>query len=324
MTGKADRQANDGPAIWPTHEGDVADPQAGTRAGFVALMGPTNAGKSTLLNRLVGAKVAIVSHKVQTTRALIRGIGMFGETQVVFVDTPGLFKPRRSLDRAMVQTAWSGAKDAECICFVIDAPKGLTEIVEAALEALQKLGGPKWLILNKIDQMDQANLLPLIADINTKLAFGETFPVSATTGEGLDTLVDKLRETMKPGPWLYPEDQLSDLPMRMLASELTREKLYERLHQELPYVSHVVTEDWKTSKKGHRVEQTIYVERESQRKIVLGKRGATIKWISTEARKAIGEAVEAPVHLFLFVKVRPNWTTDPERLNEIGLDLPTG
>lgn len=295
---------------------------AETRAGFVALMGPTNAGKSTLLNRLVGSKVAIVSHKVQTTRALIRGIGMFEETQVVFVDTPGLFTPRRRLDRAMVETAWSGARDAECIAFVMDARKGLTETVETALETLQKVFQPKWLVLNKIDEIDQSELLPLIAKINAILPFDETFPVSALTGEGCDAFVEALRQTMKPGPWLYPEDQLSDLPMRMLASELTREKLYERLHEELPYVSHVVTEDWKTTPKGHRVEQTIYVERDSQKKIVLGKGGATIKWISMNARKAIGEAVDAPVHLFLFVKVRPNWTSDPARYTEMGLEFP--
>lgn len=295
---------------------------AETRAGFVALMGPTNAGKSTLLNRLVGSKVAIVSHKVQTTRALIRGIGMFEETQVVFVDTPGLFTPRRRLDRAMVDTAWSGARDAECIAFVMDARKGLTETVQSALETLKNAFQPKWLVLNKIDEIDQSDLLPLIAKINAILPFEETFPVSALTGEGCGTLVEALRRTMKPGPWLYPEDQLSDLPMRMLASELTREKLYERLHEELPYVSHVVTEDWKTTPKGHRIEQTIYVERDSQKKIVLGKGGATIKWISMNARKAIGEAVDAPVHLFLFVKVRPNWTSDPARYTEMGLEFP--
>ncbi|WP_375569659.1 GTPase Era [Ahrensia marina] len=294
-----------------------------TRAGFVALMGPTNAGKSTLLNRLVGSKVAIVSHKVQTTRALVRGIAILEETQVVFVDTPGLFRPKRRLDRAMVETAWSGAKDAECVCFVIDARKGLSEIVESALEQLEGIRQPKWLVLNKIDEMDQSELLPLIAAINEKLLFDETFPLSAITGEGVDVFVDALRKTMKPGPWLYPEDQISDMPMRMLAAELTREKLYERLHEELPYVSHVVTEDWKTTPKGHRVEQTIYVERDSQKKIVLGKGGQTIKWISMNARKAISHAVDAPVHLFLFVKVRPNWTSDPERYNEMGLDFPT-
>ncbi len=294
-----------------------------TRAGFVALMGPTNAGKSTLLNRLVGSKVAIVSHKVQTTRALVRGIAILDETQVVFVDTPGLFRPKRRLDRAMVETAWSGAKDAECVCFVIDARKGLSEIVESALEQLEGIRQPKWLVLNKIDEMDQSELLPLIAVINDKLSFDETFPLSAITGEGVEVFVDALRKTMKPGPWLYPEDHISDMPMRMLAAELTREKLYERLHEELPYVSHVVTEDWKTTPKGHRVEQTIYVERDSQKKIVLGKGGQTIKWISMNARKAISHAVDAPVHLFLFVKVRPNWASDPERYNEMGLDFPT-
>ena len=294
-----------------------------TRAGFVALMGPTNAGKSTLLNRLVGSKVAIVSHKVQTTRSLIRGIGIFDETQVVFVDTPGLFDPRRKLDRAMIESAWSGAKDAELVCFVMDARKGLSEIVEAALEQLSSVRHPRWLILNKIDEMDQSKLLPLIASVNEKLQFDETFLVSALTGEGCDVLIDALKAAMKPGPWLYPEDQISDMPMRMLAAELTREKLYQRLHEELPYVSHVVTEDWKTTPKGHRVEQTIYVERDSQKKIVLGKGGQTVKWISMNARKAISEAVGAPVHLFLFVKVRPNWASDPERFNEMGLEFPS-
>lgn len=307
------------PELEPEHS---TDQPIETRAGFVALMGPTNAGKSTLLNRLVGSKVAIVSHKVQTTRALIRGIGMFEETQVVFVDTPGLFTPRRRLDRAMVHTAWSGARDAECIAFVVDARKGLTETVETALETLKDVFQPKWLVLNKIDEIDQSDLLPLIAKINAILPFDETFPVSALTGEGCDALVEALRKTMKRGPWLYPEDQLSDLPMRMLASELTREKLYERLHEELPYVTHVVTEDWKETPKGHRIEQTIYVERDSQKKIVLGKGGATIKWISMNARKAIGEAMDAPVHLFLFVKVRPNWTSDPARYTEMGLEFP--
>ena len=294
-----------------------------SRAGFVALMGPTNAGKSTLLNRLVGSKVAIVSHKVQTTRALVRGIAILEETQVVFVDTPGLFQPKRKLDRAMISTAWSGAKDAECVCFVLDARKGLSESVEATLERLKEVRKPRWLVLNKIDDMDQSKLLPLIAAINEHVSFDETFPVSALTGEGLDALIAALRSTMPPGPWLYPEDQISDMPMRMLAAELTREKLYERLHEELPYVSHVVTEDWKTTPKGHRLEQTIYVERDSQKKIVLGKGGQTIKWISMNARKAISEAVEAPVHLFLFVKVRPNWASDPERYNEMGLDYPS-
>ena len=298
-------------------------PQSQTRSGFVALMGPTNAGKSTLLNRLVGSKVAIVSHKVQTTRSLIRGIGIFDETQVVFVDTPGLLDPRRKLDRAMIDSAWSGAKDAELVCFVMDARKGLSEIVEAALGQLAGVRHPKWLILNKIDEMDQSELLPLIAAINEKLSFDETFPVSALTGEGCDVLIEALKAAMRPGPWLYPEDQISDMPMRMLAAELTREKLYERLHEELPYVSHVVTEDWKTTPKGHRVEQTIYVERDSQKKIVLGKGGQTVKWISMNARKAISEAVGAPVHLFLFVKVRPNWASDPERFNEMGLEFPT-
>ncbi len=291
-----------------------------TRAGFVVLMGPTNAGKSTLLNRLVGSKVAIVSHKVQTTRALVRGIAILDETQVIFVDTPGLFKPKRKLDRAMVETAWSGAQDAECVCFVMDARKGVSDIVDQALEQLRGITKRKWLILNKIDDMDQSDILPLIAEVNAKLPFDETFPMSARTGEGVDALIAALRETMAAGPWLYPEDQISDMPMRMLAAELTREKLYERLHEELPYVSHVVTEDWKTTPKGHRVEQTIYVERDSQKKIVLGKGGQTIKWISMNARKAIADAVDAPVHLFLFVKVRPNWASDPERFNEMGLD----
>ena len=296
----------------------------GTTAGFVALVGATNAGKSTLLNRLVGAKVAIVSHKVQTTRALIRGIAIFDETQIVFVDTPGLFAPKRKLDRAMVDAAWSGARDAECILFLVDSRAGVTDTVREAVTALGELPHPKLLVLNKIDLVEPETLLPLTEELNSLCPFEDTFMISATGGEGMDALIKALKDRMKPGPWLYPEDQISDVPMRALAAELTREKLYERLHQELPYVSHVVTEDWKAQGDGSaRIEQTIYVERDGHKKIVIGKGGQTIKWISTEARKAIAAAIDAPVHLFLFVKVRPKWASDPERFGEMGLEFPT-
>lgn len=250
----------------------------------------------------------------------MRGIAIFDETQVVFVDTPGLFEPRRHLDRLMVDTAWHGGRDADRVAFVIDASNARPDALELQLAELERMRKPAALVINKIDTIDQSKLLPLIAQVNDQARFEQTFPVSAKTGEGVDALVAYLRGAMPIGPWLYPEDQLSDLPLRMIAAELTREKIYERLHQELPYVSHVVTERWETIPKGQRVEQTIYVERESHKKIVLGRGGATIKWISTQARHAIAQAVDSPVHLFLFVKVRKNWTSDAALLHEFGID----
>jgi GTP-binding protein Era len=296
-----------------------------TKAGFVALIGAPNAGKSTLLNALVGSKVSIVSRKVQTTRALVRGIAIEGEAQIVFVDTPGIFKPRRRLDRAMVTSAWGGAGDAEVVCFLLDARKGLDEEGEAIVEKLPQLRQPKILILNKIDLIERSRLLALASTLNEKVPFEHTFMISALKGDGLAPLRRELAGMMPEGPWLYPEDQISDAPLRMLAAEITREKIYERLHEELPYQSTVETDQWQARPDGSvRIEQTIFVERESQRKIVLGEGGKTIKAIGQAARREIAEVAETPVHLFLFVKVRENWGDDPERYREMGLEFPRG
>jgi GTP-binding protein Era len=298
-------------------------PEEGTRCGFVALIGAPNAGKSTLLNALVGSKVTIVSRKVQTTRALIRGIAVEGRSQLIFVDTPGIFAPRRRLDRAMVTTAWSGAHDADLTGVLIDARKGIEEEADAILDKLANVKTPKILILNKIDVVPRDTLLSLTKAANDKAAFEATFMISALTGDGVLDLKQWLATRVQPGPWLYPPDQMSDAPVRQLAAEITREKLFERLHQELPYHSTVETESWKELRHGDlRVEQTIYVERESQRKIVLGKGGATIKAIGEAARKEIAEIAEAKVHLFLFVKVREGWGEDPERYRAMGLEFP--
>ncbi|MCV3765520.1 GTPase Era [Rhizobium sp. TRM95796] len=300
----------------------AAETAAPTRSGFVALIGATNAGKSTLVNRLVGAKVSIVSHKVQTTRAIIRGIAIHDNAQIVFMDTPGIFKPRRRLDRAMVTTAWGGAKDADIIVLLIDAERGIKGDAEKILEALKDVKQPKILLLNKIDQVRHEALLELTQTANEMVDFEATFMISALKGAGCDDLMNYLSAALPEGPWYYPEDQISDLPMRQLAAEITREKLFLRLHQELPYASHVETEKWEERKDGSvRIEQVIYVERDSQKKIALGKGGEAIKAISTAARKEISEILEQPVHLFLFVKVRENWGDDPERFREMGLDF---
>jgi GTP-binding protein Era len=294
-----------------------------TRCGFVALIGAPNAGKSTLMNALVGAKVTIVSRKVQTTRALVRGIALEGDTQIIFVDTPGIFAPKRRLDRAMVTSAWGGAGDADVIALLVDVRKGITEEVEAILAKLPEARAPKVLILNKTDAIDPPRLLKLAADLNEKHPFKETFMISALKQRGLDLLRTKLAGMMAPGPWLYPEDQVSDAPLRALAAEITREKLFERLHDELPYESHVETELWKEQPDGSaRVEQTIFVTREGHKKIVIGEGGRTIKSIGSAARKDIMEAAETKIHLFLFVKVRENWGDDPERYRNMGLDFP--
>ncbi len=293
------------------------------RAGFVALLGAPNAGKSTLMNQLVGTKVSIVTHKVQTTRAIIRGITIHNDTQIIFVDTPGIFKPRRKLDTAMVTTAWGGARDADMVAFLIDCERGISEDLKEILISLKEVRQPKILLLNKIDTVAREDLLALAAKANADVAFDQTFMISALKGDGCQDLLDYLADNLPAGPWLYPEDQISDLPMRQLAAEITREKLFLRLHQELPYASHVETESWKVEPKGGiRVEQVIYVERNSQKKIVIGKSGATIKAISTAARKEISEAIDEKVHLFLFVKVRENWVNDPERYREMGLEFP--
>ncbi len=302
----------------------VATPvQTDTRSAFVALIGAPNAGKSTLMNQLVGAKVSIVTHKVQTTRALIRGVAIRDRSQIVFVDTPGIFQPRRRLDRAMVSTAWSGARDADIMLVLIDAERGIKGDAAAILENLKEDRRRKALILNKIDTVKRDTLLELAAKANEGGSFEQTFMISALNGSGCDDLMDWLAKEASPGPWYYPEDQISDLPMRQLAAEITREKLYLRLHQELPYSSHVETENWEEQKNGSvKINQVIYVERDSQKKIVLGYKGETICAIGQAAREEIAGILEQKVHLFLFVKVRENWGDDPERYREMGLEFP--
>jgi GTP-binding protein Era len=302
---------------------DQAAPPA-TACGFVALIGAPNVGKSTLVNALVGSKVTIVSRKVQTTRALIRGIVVENNAQIILVDTPGIFAPKRRLDRAMVSTAWSGAHDADLVCVLLDAREGLDEEADAIFARLADVAHPKILVLNKVDLVPREKLLALAKTANDRLAFAQTFMISARSGDGVDDLRRTLASMVPPGPFHYPEDQMSDAPIRHLAAEITREKIFQKLHQELPYSSTVETESWTERKdKSVRIEQTIFVERESQRKIVLGKAGATIKSIGADARKEIAELIEQPVHLFLFVKVRENWGEDPERYREMGLEFPT-
>ena len=294
-----------------------------TRCGFIALIGAPNAGKSTLLNALVGSKVSIVSRKVQTTRALIRGIAIEGQAQLIFVDTPGIFSPRRRLDRAMVTTAWTGAHEADLVGVLIDARNGIEDEAEEILRRLGDVKTLRVLILNKIDAVSKEKLLAFAKDANAAAKFEATFMISALTRDGVGDLKTGLAQRVPHGPWLYPGDQISEAPMRQLAAEVTREKLFERLHQELPYHSTVETDVWKELRRGDvRIEQTIYVERESQRKIVLGKGGQTIKAIGEAARKEIAEIADAKVHLFLFVKVRENWGDDPERYRAMGLEFP--
>lgn len=297
--------------------------QAETRCGFVAILGAPNAGKSTLTNQLVGTKISIVTHKVQTTRACLRGIYIQDEAQVILVDTPGIFAPKRRLDRGMVDAAWGGAKDADLAVMLIDAVKGLDETAENILEGFAKVSVPRVLALNKIDKLKKEELLSLAQEAEKKAQFDEVFMISALTGNGVEDLKAYLSAKMPVGPWLYPEDQIADAPLRHSAAEITREKLFLRLHDELPYASTVETTAWKQLRDGSiRIEQTIFVERASQKKIVLGANGKTIKKISMEAREEIAEITESPVHLFLFVKVRENWSDDPERYREMGLDFP--
>ena len=293
------------------------------RCGFIALIGAPNAGKSTLINALVGAKVAIVSHKVQTTRALLRGIATAGGAQLVFIDTPGIFAPKRRLDRAMVTNAWAGAHDADIAAVLIDAKHGLDEDADVMFGRLADIRQPKILLINKVDLVEKPALLAIAQAANARATFAATFMISALTGDGVADVKSWLAEHVPEGLWHYPEDQITDAPLRQLAAEITREKLYLRLHQELPYHSTVETDIWKELKDGStRIEQTIYVERESQRKIVLGKGGQTIKAIGADARREIADMIEAPVHLFLFVKVRERWGEDPERYREMGLRFP--
>ena len=302
----------------------MAEPAASeSRCGFVALIGAPNAGKSTLVNALVGTKVSIVTPKAQTTRTLIRGIAVDGPTQLILVDTPGIFAPRRRLDRAMVGTAWGGARDADIAALVVDSRKGVEDEDEAVIRGLAEVRAAKLLVLNKVDVVAKPALLALTQTLNERAAFAATFMISALTGNGVADLKRWLGAHVPAGPWLYPADQIADAPLRQLAAEITREKLYLRLHQELPYQSTVETEVWKELKDGSvRIEQTIYVERESQRKILLGKGGQTIKAIGAAARADIAVAIEQPVHLFLFVKVREGWGDDPERYREMGLEFP--
>ncbi|MBO9452663.1 GTPase Era [Tropicibacter sp. R16_0] len=298
-----------------------------TRAGFVALIGEPNAGKSTLLNRMVGAKVSIVTHKVQTTRARIRGVAMEGDSQLVFVDTPGLFQPRRRLDRAMVAAAWGGAADADVIVLMVEAHRGITEGVERILEGLEEIGQGRIvaLAINKIDKVQSEVLLGLTRDLNERYGFAETFMISAERGHGVDDLRSWLAGKLPESPWLYPEDQIADLPMRMIAAEMTREKLTLRLHQELPYQLTVETENWEERKDGSaKIDQVIYVVRDGHKGIVLGKRGETIKAVSQAARAELEEFLDRKIHLFLQVKVRPNWLDEAERYSEMGLDFKDG
>jgi len=299
-----------------------------TRAGFVALIGEPNAGKSTLLNRMVGAKVSIVTHKVQTTRARIRGIAMAGDAQIVFVDTPGLFRPRRRLDRAMVAAAWGGAADADIVVLLIEAHRGLTEGVRAIIENLKdKLPTTTRvaLAINKIDRVKAEALLALSQEMNEAFAFERTFMISAERGYGVEDLRDWLAAELPEGPWFYPEDQIADLPMRMIAAEVTREKLTLRLHEELPYQLTVETERWEDRDDGSaRIDQIVYVARDGHKGIVLGNRGETIKAVGKAAREGLTEFLGRPVHLFLTVKVRPNWLEESERYSEMGLDFKDG
>jgi GTPase len=302
--------------------------EAATRAGFVALIGEPNAGKSTLLNKMVGAKISIVTHKVQTTRSRIRGVCMAGQSQIVFVDTPGLFRPRRRLDRAMVAAAWGGAADADIIVLLIEAHRGLTAGVQTIIDRIrdqipQKV--PVVLAINKIDRVKAEVLLALTQKLNEAYAFDKTFMISAERGHGVDSLRDWLAAELPAGPWFYPEDQIADLPMRVIAAEITREKLTLRLHEELPYQLTVETEKWEDKPDGStRIDQIIYVSRDGHKGIVLGNGGETIKAVGQAARADISAFLERTVHLFLQVKVRPGWQDEAERYTEMGLDFRDG
>jgi len=296
-----------------------------TRCGFVALLGEPNAGKSTLLNRMVGAHLAAVTHKVQTTRMRLRGIRMEGAAQIVFVDTPGLFRPGRRLDRAMVAAAWAGAADADIAVLLVDARRGITAGLRALLEELpgrMAPGRPLVLALNKVDLVPRGRLLPLSAEVNTLAGFAATFMISATTGSGTGDLASWLAARLPEGPWLFPEDQVGDLPLRLHAAELTREALMERLHEELPYHLTVETEGWQEHRDGSvRIDQVIYVARPGHKGIVLGRGGQALKGVGRAARAAIGRFLGREAHLFLTVRVRENWQEEAERYRALGLDF---
>ena len=296
-----------------------------TRAGFVTLAGAPNAGKSTLLNQLVGAKVSIVSPKVQTTRARVVGIAIHGPVQIAFVDTPGIFMPRRRLEKAMVEAAWGGVADGDMTVLLIDAQKGITENVQRILDGLAEQQKRVWVVLNKIDVVKKDSLLVLASQLGELENVEEIFMLSALNGDGVGDLLEALAAKMPPGPWLYPEDQISEMPNRILAAEITREKLFLRLHQELPYALTVETEAWEERKDGSvKISQVIYVTRDGHKAIVLGKNGTTIREIGRQAREELTELLERPVHLFTFVKVREKWLDDPARYREMGLDFPKG
>ena len=307
---------------------EAAPPGSESRCGFVAVIGEPNAGKSTLVNAMVGAKVSIVTHKVQTTRRRIRGIVLEGACQIVFVDTPGLFEPRRRLDRAMVAAAWAGAKDADIVVLMVEAHRGVSAGVAAMLGGLGAHPSPDTpvaLAINKIDRVRRERLLALAAELNGKRAFAETFMISATKGDGVADLRRWLAGRLPAGPWHYPEDQIADLPLRAIAAEITREKLTLRLHQELPYQMTVEAESWEEKPDGSvRIGQIVYVARDGHKGIVLGHKGETIRQIGAEARAEIAKLLGRPAHLFLTVKVRPGWLDDPARYREMGLDFPDG
>ena len=298
-----------------------------TRSGFVALIGEPNAGKSTLLNQMVGAKISIVTHKVQTTRTRIRGVSVENQSQIIFVDTPGLFTPRRRLDRAMVAAAWNGAADSDITLLMVEAHRGLTEGVEKIISSISEIGknGKLALVINKIDKVNVNDLLSLSKEINDSYPFVETFMISAEKGKGINDLKRWLASNLPEGPWLYPDDQISDMPLRMIAAEITREKLTLRLHQELPYQLTVETEKWEEkADKSVRIEQIIYLSRSGHKGIVLGKKGETIKAVSMASRLSIEEFLGARVHLFLRLKVREKWMEETERYSEMGLDFKDG
>lgn len=304
--------------------------QTNTRCGFVAIIGAPNAGKSTLVNRLVGSKVSIVSRKVQTTRMRVRGVVIEGASQIVLVDTPGIFAPKRKLDQAMVAAAWAGAADADLVCLIIDAPELVGEPTGLAardtsriVQGLKDAKQSAILVVNKVDAIKRDELLPLVDRFRAETKFDEVFMISAEKGDGTADLVRYLAVQVPHGPWAYPEDQASDIPLRLLAAEITRERIYDRLHQELPYSTTVVTEQWADQKDGSaRVEQTIFVERDGQKAIVLGKGGATIKELGSTARVEMESLFGHKVHLFLHVKVRENWADDPAHYREMGLERP--
>jgi len=302
---------------------DVKLPEAGenTRCGFVALVGAPNAGKSTLLNALVGTKVSIVTQKAQTTRAQIRGVVTEGESQIVFIDTPGIFAPKRRLDRAMVEAAWAGAGDADYVALILDVQKGVTPDIEALLTNLAEATSPKVLVLNKVDLLKGEELLKLSEELNARIRFEATFMISALSGSGVKDFLAWTRARIPLGPWHFPEDQLTDLTLALTAAEVTREKLFLRIHDEIPYNATVETEKFTVQKDGsYKIDQVIYLAREAHKKIVLGAGGQTIKSIGADSRKELMEMYEVPVHLFLFVKVREKWGDDPERYREMGLE----